>query len=84
MPLEENSGKVWASDDSEPGELPIYQSPFSPTSDGEGIIGAIYPSRLYIFMPGFMFYWMDVFHNMTLPVNLMGGFLLLSDGFLAF
>ena len=49
MPLEENSGKVWASDDSEPGELPIYQSPFSPTSDGEGIIGAIYPSRLYIY-----------------------------------
>mgnify|MGYP007105299079 CR=1 FL=1 len=28
------------SDDLEPGELPICQSPFLPTSDGEGIIRA--------------------------------------------
>ena len=27
----------WASNDPEPGELPVYQSPFSPTRDGEGV-----------------------------------------------
>ena len=48
-------GKVWTSDDLEPGELPICQSPFLPTSDGEGIIRkSNYPSRLFI-MPGFLF-----------------------------
>ena len=35
---DENLGKVWASYDPEPGELPVRQSPFLPTRDGEGIL----------------------------------------------
>ena len=30
-------GKVWESDDSEPGELPICQSPFDPRAMGRGL-----------------------------------------------
>lgn len=35
-------GKVWRSNDSESGELPVEQSPFLPARDGEGIIGVVY------------------------------------------
>jgi hypothetical protein len=44
---DENLGKVWASYDPEPGELPVRQSPFLPTRDGEGILMQLLRSNFF-------------------------------------
>jgi hypothetical protein len=44
---DENLGKVWASYDPEPGELPVRQSPFLPTRDGEGILTQLLCSNFF-------------------------------------
>lgn len=52
---DENLGKVWASYDPEPGELPIYQSPFDPREMGRGLCTRNVLTFPVVFMqPGFL------------------------------
>lgn len=67
------------SHDLEPGELPICQSPFLPTSDGEGIIREVYFFDVYLGMLRSSIE-MNFSHKPTLLALSRRGFLYITVG----